>query len=199
MTSVAGRDGVTGLPEAAARRRGNALQQAIFAAVFAQLRQVGWAGLTMDGVAVAAHTGKAVLYRRWESKNALVVDAVRNALPQPAEVPVTGELRADVLALLRCMASAYRQDGPPLHLLLVEAGSDCRAVVNEQVIEPCRQLIEAALVRGVERGEVAERAANRRLASLGTAMIVQQTLLDGGVHDEDLVTFIDEVFIPLSR
>jgi hypothetical protein len=97
------------------------------------------------------------------------------------------------------MASAYRQDGPPLHLLLVEAGSDCRAVVNEQVIEPCRQLIEAALVRGVERGEVAERAANRRLASLGTAMIVQQTLLDGGVHDEDLVTFVDEVFIPLSR
>jgi AcrR family transcriptional regulator len=49
----------------ATRRRGQILEHAIFDAVLDQLQTVGYTGLTMEGVAACAHTGKAALYRRW--------------------------------------------------------------------------------------------------------------------------------------
>jgi AcrR family transcriptional regulator len=54
------------------RRRGQTLEHAIFDAVLDQLQTVGYVGLTMEGVAAAAHTGKAALYRRWPRKEDLV-------------------------------------------------------------------------------------------------------------------------------
>ena len=65
--------------EAGSRRRGDSLRRAIFEAVFDQLQTVGYANLTMDKVAAAAHTSKAVLYRRWASKDALVAEALLTA------------------------------------------------------------------------------------------------------------------------
>ncbi|HEV8371711.1 MAG TPA: hypothetical protein VGR68_00790, partial [Actinomycetota bacterium] len=41
------------------RRRGQTLEQAIFDAVIDQLQAVGYTGLTMEGVAACAQTGKA--------------------------------------------------------------------------------------------------------------------------------------------
>lgn len=194
MTSAADKPATT-------RRRGDALQDAIFDAVFDQLRTVGYGGLTMDGIAATARTGKAAIYRRWDNKTALIQDAVRNALPSPAKVPVTDDLRADLLALLRCVAKAYDvTDGPSLHLLLVETGSDCRAVVNAQVIEPCRRLIQDALERGAARGEVAPGVATRLVASIGPAIIIQQALLEGTtVRDDDVIALVDNVLLPLTR
>src|SRR5215218_6373882 len=92
-------------PQAATRRRGETLEQAIFQAVLDQLQSVGYARLTMEGVAACAHTGKAALYRRWPRKEDLVVDALDHAMPSLAELPDTGSLREDLLALLRRMAA----------------------------------------------------------------------------------------------
>ncbi|TDD64977.1 TetR family transcriptional regulator, partial [Actinomadura rubrisoli] len=63
------------------RRRGGDLEAAIYEAVFAQLEAVGYRRLTMEGVAAAARTGKAALYRRWPSKDELVTDALKHVLP----------------------------------------------------------------------------------------------------------------------
>ncbi|MEV7028182.1 TetR family transcriptional regulator, partial [Kitasatospora sp. NPDC093558] len=57
------------------RRRGEVLESAIFGATLQQLVTDGYARLTMEGVAAAAQTGKAALYRRWSSKEELVKDA----------------------------------------------------------------------------------------------------------------------------
>ncbi len=37
--------------------------------------------MTIEGVAAAAHTGKAAIYRRWPSKEELVADTLDNVLP----------------------------------------------------------------------------------------------------------------------
>src|SRR3712207_3825436 len=50
------------------RRRGPALEKAIHEAALAQLAEHGLGSLTIEGVASAARTGKASVYRRWPSK-----------------------------------------------------------------------------------------------------------------------------------
>lgn len=63
------------------RRRGPVLERAILDAALEQLSTVGWGGLTMEGVAAGARTGKAAVYRRWPSKEDLVADALEAGLP----------------------------------------------------------------------------------------------------------------------
>ena len=61
-------------PVGRSRRRGEALERALYEATLAELSDVGYGGLTMEGIAARAHTGKAALYRRWGSKQELVHD-----------------------------------------------------------------------------------------------------------------------------
>ena len=63
------------------RRRGDKLEHALYAAALAELADVGYGRLTMEGIAARARTGKAALYRRWPTKHALVLDALCHALP----------------------------------------------------------------------------------------------------------------------
>jgi AcrR family transcriptional regulator len=89
------------------RRRGPALESALLDAAWNELVEVGFAGLTMESVAARAHTGIAVLYSRWTNKDQLVLAAiVHYSQAHPVEIPDTGTLRGDLLALLTSMSSA---------------------------------------------------------------------------------------------
>ena len=66
----------------------------ILEACVEELLEVGYDRLTMDGVAQRARAGKATLYRRWNSKLSLVIDALKHTKGVP-EVPDTGSLRGD--------------------------------------------------------------------------------------------------------
>jgi AcrR family transcriptional regulator len=84
------------------RRRGVELEAALLDAAWEELVEVGFAKLTMESVAARARTGVAVLYRRWANKEQLVFAALeRNREAHPIEVPDTGSLRGDLLALLQ--------------------------------------------------------------------------------------------------
>src|SRR6266542_3734101 len=98
-------------PDAQTRRRGEALERAIFTAVLDQLCTVGYPGVTMEGIAACAHTGKAALYRRWASKEDLIVDALEHVLPSMADLPDHGNLRDDMLDVLRRLTSII--NSPP--------------------------------------------------------------------------------------
>ena len=50
--------------------------QAILTAAMELLAEVGFAGVTVDAVAQRAGVGKATIYRRWQSKERLVLDAI---------------------------------------------------------------------------------------------------------------------------
>src|SRR5437016_6100882 len=106
-------------PCAPLRRRGKALESAIFEATLGQLTTSGYARLTMEGVAAAAQTGKAALYRRWSSKEELVVDAVRASLPPVGPAPDTGSLRADLVELIsRMRAAMFSEPGAAVRAIL---------------------------------------------------------------------------------
>jgi AcrR family transcriptional regulator len=190
-------------PQTVTRRRGETLEQAIFQAVLDQLQSVGYAGLTMEGVAACAHTGKAALYRRWPRKEELVVDALDHAMPSLAELPDTGSLREDLLALLRRMVAMVNSaTGCALRCLLAEVDREhpFARLLHERVFAPRKRAFRAVLERAVDRGQVRAGAAGQLVADAGPALVMQRFLAEGPpVPDDFVVAVLDEVVLPLLR
>ncbi len=88
------------------RRRGEELEAALLEAAWQELVDAGFVRLTMESVAARAKTGVAVLYRRWPNKDDLVLAAIRHyGTTHPVDVPDTGSLRGDMIALLSSASS----------------------------------------------------------------------------------------------
>jgi AcrR family transcriptional regulator len=190
-------------PHAPTRRRGEALERAIFDAVLDQLQAVGYVGLTMEGVAARAHTGKAALYRRWPRKEDLVVDALEHALPSPTDLPDHGDVRDDLLDLLRRMTAMLNSPaGCALQCLMSETERDesFARLLHERVKEPRKRMFLDLLVRAADRGQVRPSAATQLMAEVGPALVMQRFLADGPpVPDDYVVSVLDEVVLPLLR
>lgn len=185
------------------RRRGVDLETAILDATLDLLAAGGVGGLTMEGVAAAAHTGKASVYRRWPSKEDLLVDAMAHALPPLPEVPDTGSVRDDLLALLRIMLEAINsRSGCAIQAFMFDNSIDRALIaqVKTRVMEPRQQMFIDALARGRDRGEVRPQAVDARTAEVGPALIVHQFLMQGPpVSDTFVVELVDTVLMPLLR
>lgn len=190
-------------PTCGTRRRGEVLEDAIFDAVLQQLATVGYRGLTMEGVAACSRTGKASLYRRWPSREALVADAVRHRMPALDDPPDTGTVRGDILALLQRMAETLNSStGCAMSSLLSTVDRDdvvVRAIVR-QIIKPRQRMLLALLRRGAERGEVRPEAVTLLVAQAGPAMVIYTYLTHGPpVTRRMLKSIVDEVVLPILR
>jgi AcrR family transcriptional regulator len=193
--------GVRNVPEGPRRRHGQALVAAILEATIAEVDEVGYADLTMEAVAERARASKASVYRRWPGKVALVVDAVRHALPDPAALVDTGTLRGDLLAVLRAVGEQLA--GP--------AGRAMRGVLGDVLRDPERAeqfrarargnseaVVETVLRRAQHRGELDAGAVTPRQREVGPALLRYHFLThDGPVPDEVIVGIVDEVVLPL--
>jgi AcrR family transcriptional regulator len=204
MAMKADRTGVPSRPcPPPVRRRGPTLEHAIFDAVLDQLQTVGYVGLTMEGVAAGAHTGKAALYRRWPRKEDLVVDALEQALPSPTDLPDHGDVREDLLDLLRRLAAMLNSPtGCALQCLMAEIDRDhpFARLLHQRVKEPRKQMFLNLVRRGADRGEVRPEAASPLVAEVGPALVMQRFLAEGPpVPDDFVVSVVDDVVMPLLR
>ncbi|WP_147259164.1 TetR/AcrR family transcriptional regulator [Pseudonocardia hierapolitana] len=185
------------------RRRGEKLYSAIYEATLAELVDVGYADLTMKGIAQRAGASKGSLYRRWSGRAELVVDAVQHAVPVALEVPDVGSVRDDVLGFLRRIATVLNGPiGVAVRGLLVETVEDpeLSAVVRARFIEPVTASMLEALRRGVVRGEVRPAALTPLVANVGPSVLREHFLLRGGpIPDALLVDIVDTVVVPLTR
>ncbi|WP_406203925.1 TetR/AcrR family transcriptional regulator [Kitasatospora sp. NBC_01560] len=187
------------------RRRGKELEQAIFEAALDQLTSGGFARLTMEGVAGAARTGKAALYRRWASKVELVVDALDSTLPRPADTPDLGSARDELLLLIEGFAVAMdSRAGSAMHALMSELDHEQAEVFKDfivrRVIGPTKDTILDILGRGAERGDVRPGAVNPLVADVAPAMLMYRAKSHGRQFGPDFATeLVDEVLVPLIR
>ncbi|GGB83011.1 TetR family transcriptional regulator [Knoellia flava TL1] len=184
----------------ATRRRGAELDDAIRAAALDLLASGGPSAVTMEAVAGAARTSKAVLYRRWPDSRALLRDTLvgmaRAAIPHED----TGSYRGDMLAVLRGWAALFT--GPQAGML---RGVVAAAVQDEQLAETlARDLIghrkaqmAELLERGVERGDVRADVPVHIARELGQSVLWHRLLVSGDPIDDDLVVeLVDEVLVP---
>ncbi|AGL15946.1 TetR-like C-terminal domain-containing protein [Actinoplanes sp. N902-109] len=188
-------------PAKPSRRRGAALEQAIYEAVFAQLKSVGYAELTMEGVAAAAGTGKAALYRRWPGREALVLDALSSTLPRPEQIPLGDDVRENILTVLRCLRDALETTyGAVFQQVKSSTSIGLHTMVRDRVSDPCREMILRSLQRGVAAGTLRPGADGVMTATVGPAMLVHRSLTEGpAVSDDFLVAVVDEVIMPAVR
>jgi AcrR family transcriptional regulator len=183
------------------RRRGEALNAAIFQATLDELAGGGYAALTMERVAERARASKASVYRRWPTRIELVIDAVAHTLPDLTSPPDTGSLRGDLLAALRQMAA----------LLAGPAGEALRGVLSEVLSDrdrtaqlrrrsggTGRRVMQGIARRAAERGEIDASAITPRRLEVGHALLRHHVLFDSGpIADEIIVGIVDEVILPL--
>lgn len=190
---------------ASLRRRGPVLERAILDAALEQLSTVGWNGLTMEGVAAVAQTGKAAVYRRWPSKEDLVADALRAGLPRFEDAPDLGGVREDLLELCRLAREAmFSRPGFALRAVIHECdqvqAERFHAVIFDGVVEPSVKLLHEIVTRGIERGEVRPDAANGYVFDAIPAMMMYRSKVRGSEWgDEDLEEMIDQFILPLLR
>lgn len=171
------------------RPRDAGADDAIMDAVVELLTEVGFGGLTIDAVAHRAGVGKATIYRRWDGKEQLVLDALaagRIPVPQPD----TGTLRDDLLAYYLPLADIEAQQGAVrlMPALAAEAAVDpdladrLHAFVSDR-----RAPVAGILRRAQERGEVNDDVDIELVVDLLTGAIMYRLYFSGAVVDEGVI------------
>ncbi|HET6764778.1 MAG TPA: TetR/AcrR family transcriptional regulator [Longimicrobiaceae bacterium] len=139
------------------RPRSEAAHEAIVSAALALTRAVGYDAVTMEGIAATAGVGKATVYRRWNSKDEVIAEALQRLL-RHVPVPDTGTLRGDLLAEQRVLVGMY--GNPATRTLL--SGLVAAMARSHLISEAVRggfagdriHAIRTVLQRGIARGEV---------------------------------------------
>jgi AcrR family transcriptional regulator len=182
------------------RRRGSALEDALLDAAWDELREAGYARLTMEGVAQRAGTSRPVLARRWPTRPQLVVAALRRHRPMlSGEIPDTGTLRGDVLAVLRQISARFADLGPETFYGLAAdyfADPDLVPDFQAQLVQTGNEIMAAVVKRAAERGEARDDLPPR-VAALPITLLRHELLLSPG--DQRAITeIVDQVFLPLA-
>jgi len=187
---------------AATRRRGPALEDALLDAAWDELREAGYAGLTMEGVAHRAGTSRPVLARRWPTRPQLVIAALRRHRPMlSGDIPDTGSLRGDVLAVLRQISARFADLGPEtFYGLLSDYVADPAMLpdLQAQVLQTTgNEVMAAILKRAAERGEARDDIPPR-VATLPIDLLRHEILSSFRPADERAMTeIVDQLFVPL--
>jgi AcrR family transcriptional regulator len=163
------------------RRRRASSRQAILTAAFELVGEVGYQRLTIEGIASRAGVGKQTIYRWWPSKGAVLLEAIFvrgfGDAEDPAPLPDTGDLEADLRTVLRATALelASPEVDRPLRALTVAM------IEDDSLAEQHRTLVE-------ERTREAKRARLRAAQDAGQ--------LPPGL---DLDVAVDALFAPLAQ
>jgi AcrR family transcriptional regulator len=138
------------------RPRSAEAHAAILRAALELALEGGLQGLSMEAIAARAGVGKATIYRRWKSKEALFADALQSIALSP-EVPDTGTARGDFAATsARAVGRMPPQAFRMVPRLFAEASDDAELLeaLQTALLRPRRAAIGEILRRGVERGEL---------------------------------------------
>lgn len=186
------------------RRRGTELETAILDAAWDQLLQNGWGEFTFESVAARAGTSRPVLYRRWADRGELLKAAIRHAgTLAPVEVPDTGNLRDDMVTILRRANQARAGFTALLSAQLAEyfreTGTNL-ADLRELMIRRPRTGMEQILDRAAARGEIDLSRLTPRIVELPMSLVRLELLMSmKGAADGTIDEIIDDVWMPLLR
>lgn len=138
------------------RHRSKAAGDAILAATLELLSERGYDGFTVSSVIERAGVSSATLYRRWPTKQHLVVAAVASLAPQPIDSD-TGSLAGDLRALLAHIAqsvAARREDVAEALAHEVKRNAELAAALGDKFLLPRLDELRGILARARQRGEL---------------------------------------------
>lgn len=179
--------------ERTGRPRDPHIGDAVLAATVEVLSQVGYARLTLEEVARRAGTTKPSIYRRWRSRQRLVLDALGRTIDSgEARLPDSGCLACDLVGGIEVFLTAFR-DMPPgvLAALLTDCVGQLRTAFMTSLFEPPRQTVGEIVDRAKARGDL-RADLDRELAVdlLGSLVYYRALFGHAPTEPEDFVTAV---------
>ncbi|CAM4079507.1 TetR/AcrR family transcriptional regulator [Nocardiopsis rhodophaea] len=144
-------------------RRSERARRAILDATYDLVLEKGYAKLTIEAIAARAGVGKQTIYRWWPSKGAVMIDAF---LPEGAgeetevDLPDTGDLAADLKAVLRATADEFADPAFSARLRALSAeillAPELAPDVAERVLGPGLRAYKRRLLAAQREGAIAQ-------------------------------------------
>jgi AcrR family transcriptional regulator len=138
------------------RPRDRQIDVAVLRATLAALDESGYGGLTLEEVARRAGTTKPAIYRRWPSRQRLVLSALGRRLGE-ARAPDTGCTLCDLDECLKVFVAAFRRMPPDaIGSLFADCAGDpeLRAAFMSTLFDPPRAAVRETLQRARARGDL---------------------------------------------
>jgi AcrR family transcriptional regulator len=180
--------------------RSEEARQAVLEAADDLLAEIGFAAVTIEGIAARAGVGKQTIYRWWRSKtdvlmDAFLEDAIEHLIPQDS-----GDLDHDLRAHLRNLAEFLTQS---------DAGAVFRALAGQAQHDPemaerfrrdylgqQREIDRVPLQRAIERGELAadtdiELAVDELVGPIYYRVLVTGEAVDSKFRDSLVTAFLN--------
>ncbi|MEE2034814.1 TetR/AcrR family transcriptional regulator [Rhodococcus chondri] len=159
------------------RRRGRPrdadLEDRVFDAVLEVYSETSWRGFTLDAVGRRARVGRAALYRRWNTKDELLVQALEARSPLPVPID-TGALRSDLVELAKQLLSGYRTTSG---LVSLRVALDAR--VNPELLARLTATLNRSRVLAART--IVHRAVERNELPAGTSVTLLLEMVTGAV------------------
>jgi AcrR family transcriptional regulator len=185
-------------PRGRGRPRSEEAHRAILAAVVELVSEHGLGGLTIESVAARAGVGKTTIYRRWETKNELLLEAMEQLRP-PGPPPDTGSLLGDLDALVAVQRERLEASQLPRVIPRVLGESlddpDLHDQIVERAVSPIRGVLEEIVRRGIDRGELRQDLEVDTMVDVLHAIPVYKLLMAGGAMEA--VSGVPERVVPL--
>lgn len=147
-------------PRRPGRPRSDQVTAAILRAAAELLAEEGLLAMTLDAVAARAGTSRATIYRWWDSKESLALDAIeaRDSAHFGDASADTGSLAGDLLAGIEARVRAATAPGMmqvwAALLARAHADADFGAIYRARFVAPVRLIGREAFARAIARGEI---------------------------------------------
>jgi AcrR family transcriptional regulator len=183
--------------------RTSRVRSAVFDATLSVLAELGYAGLSIERIAERSGVNKTTIYRRWQTKEAVLAAAVDEVAAEVFPIPATGSIDEDLRAFGRGLVDFLTNESSAVAGVVRALFSD--AAYEPQVAELKRNLFasrhQAAtsmVDAAAERGELPADVDSRELVGLVAAPLYYRKLvteepLDYAVADSAASTALTAV------
>jgi AcrR family transcriptional regulator len=177
-------------------RRGEHVRQTVLAAAFEELAANGFDGATVAGIAKRSGVHETTVYRRWVTRENLLVAALLERSADAIPTPDTGSTRQDLLAIVRGIIAYVRspEGGAVLRAAALQV-DDTFADLREGFWARRLDALSPAVARGIERGDLRAESDARLLLEMLVAPIHGRLLFTGGPVDDDLAEQLVELVL----
>jgi AcrR family transcriptional regulator len=169
------------------RAHGAPIVDAVLSATLQVLAEVGVEALSVEQVAARAGVNKTSVYRRWPSREALVIAALERVLVSASQyIPDTGTLRGDLLALLTPVCALLASDlgRALLHAATSKSVADGVTRLAQKQIRSGAKPLRQMFARAATRGEVRKEASPRLVLGMLVGAILHRVLLEQAAPNE---------------
>ena len=178
-----------------------AREDEILDATLQLLLEVGYDRLTLDAVARRSRASKATLYRRWEGKPSLVVDAMVRAKQAPTvEQHDTGTLRGDLISTFcgdHGMGSGSATGLLGSVITALASDPEFAELWRAAFVAPKVAVSQGIYTRAIERGEIRPDIDIDIIAPALAGILLHRSFVLGLVPDDAAVErVIDHVILP---